>query len=189
MKIAFLGGSFNPPHIEHTGICRYIIKKTLADKIMVSPCFSHPFGKALAPFDYRYSMCKLAMAELGSMVIVSDIERRLGKVSTTIDTIQALIRENPENSYHIVIGTDILKEKHKWKDFDYLMSIAPPIVIKRAGYNDAVLQKDCTGVSANPGLSDLSSSEIRREITEGGNIGEYVQAGVREFIELHKLYR
>jgi len=90
MKIAFLGGSFNPPHIEHTGICKYIIERMLADKVLVSPCFSHPFGKVLVPFDYRYSMCKLAMKELGSMVIVSDIECRLGKVSTTIDTIQAL---------------------------------------------------------------------------------------------------
>jgi len=185
MKIAFLGGSFNPPHSAHIAICEYIIEKDLSEKVLMVPCFQHPFGKNLAPFEQRYTMCKLSTAQFGDRVVVSDIERQLGKVSTTLNTIKALIKEFPENSYHLVIGTDILEEKDKWSGFDSLLSLAPPIIIQRAGHSN---DKEIEFSIQNACLPDISSTKVRDIVSKKENMRNIVHPEVKKFILSHKLY-
>ncbi len=188
MVVAFIGGSFNPPHIAHILICKYVIDKRLAERVLLVPCASHPLGKNLAPFRERYEMCKLASAEFGDRVIVSDIEQELGGVSTTIKTIKTLIAQNPTNRYHIVIGSDILAEKEKWKNFNQLSKLAPPIVYERVGYSSRQWGKEYHIVK-DACLPELSSSEIRKRVIEKRDISALVHPAVRDFILKNKIYQ
>ena len=45
MKIAILGGAFNPPHLGHQLIAQQILNHTNTDEVWLIPCFKHTFRK------------------------------------------------------------------------------------------------------------------------------------------------
>ena len=51
--LAVLGGSFNPPHIGHALLTSYLFARGLAERVLVAPCWDHPLGKQLIPFERR----------------------------------------------------------------------------------------------------------------------------------------
>ena len=40
----------------------------------------------------------------------------------------------PNMDFRMVIGTDVLHERHLWKEFDRLIELAPPILLGREDY-------------------------------------------------------
>jgi nicotinate-nucleotide adenylyltransferase len=110
MRVAFFGGSFNPPHVAHQLVALYALETAAVDELWMVPCLKHPFDKALAPFPQRLRMCELAAAALGPRARVSDIEGRLGGESRTLLTIKALRTEHPDCAFHLVVGADIEAE-------------------------------------------------------------------------------
>ncbi|MFY0531377.1 nicotinate-nicotinamide nucleotide adenylyltransferase [Nannocystis pusilla] len=75
--LAVLGGSFDPPHLGHALIPTYLLARGLADRVLVAPCWSHPFAKQMMPFADRLALTRLAMAAQAETVEVSDVEARL----------------------------------------------------------------------------------------------------------------
>ena len=73
--LAVLGGSFNPPHLGHALLTSYLFARGLADRVLVAPCWDHPLGKHLIPFERRMSWTRLALAHPG--------ERRSGCTERT----------------------------------------------------------------------------------------------------------
>jgi len=110
MRVAFFGGSFNPPHVAHQLVALYVLETEPVDELWLVPCWKHPFDKVLAPYADRLQMCRLAAAALGSRVKVSDVEGRLGGESRTLRTIKALQQERPDCQLHLVVGGDIETE-------------------------------------------------------------------------------
>lgn len=47
MKIAILGGSFDPPHIGHVFVATQVKEILDIEQIIFMPCFKHPFGKKI----------------------------------------------------------------------------------------------------------------------------------------------
>src|SRR5579883_2408542 len=113
IKVAIYGGSFNPPHIAHQMACLYLLSCCDVDEVWLVPCFQHPFDKSLAPFDDRFALCQ-ALTEPLKNVQVSRIEQELGGESRTLRTVKALLAAHPERQFALVIGADILLERHKW---------------------------------------------------------------------------
>jgi len=113
---------------------------------------------------------------------VSDIERELGGESRTLRTLEALLARQPERKLRLVIGADVLHDRHKWHRWDRVAELAPPIVLGRAGveHPEAPL-----GV-----LPEVSSTTIRRAYRSGapGPVEPMVPAAVRGFIAEHRLY-
>ncbi|MEZ4383156.1 MAG: DUF2520 domain-containing protein [Nannocystaceae bacterium] len=139
--LAVLGGSFNPPHVGHALIPTYLRLRGLASRVLVAPCWSHPFAKAMAPFADRLAWTRAAFAVHGDEVEVSDLEatlaaRRGGGPSYTFDLLEAVAAANPEHAVRLVIGTDIVArgELDRWHRVDELRRRFPPIVVPRAGY-------------------------------------------------------
>lgn len=54
-QIACFGGAFNPPHLAHQQICKYLIDQSRFDEIYVIPSFSHPWNKKMISFSHRIS--------------------------------------------------------------------------------------------------------------------------------------
>src|SRR6266542_5543401 len=73
MRVAFFGGSFNPPHVAHQLVALYVLETEPLDELWFVPCWKHPFDKALAPYAERLQMCRLAAVGLGARVKVSDV--------------------------------------------------------------------------------------------------------------------
>jgi nicotinate-nucleotide adenylyltransferase len=149
-RIALLGGSFDPPHIAHVLLAAYVLAIGEVDEVLVVPVFDHAFGKRLAPFADRVRMCELAFADLPA-VQVSRIEELLPHPNRTLDTLRRLRQDEPQASFRLVIGSDVLADAAKWHAFDEVKRLAPPLVVSRPGHA-------AVGPSLFP---DVSSTQLR----------------------------
>lgn len=173
MKIALLGGSFDPPHLGHLIMAVQMKEKFLMDEVWFIPCYEHAFGKQLSPADHRLAMCKLI--EDGN-IKASDIEIKRKKVSYTIDTLRELTALYPEHEFHWIIGSDQEEDFHKWKNAEELRKKYRFIVFPRGeDRNDLI-------------TTNISSTFIRNRIAVGKPVTHLVTAAVEEYIYKFKLY-
>jgi len=176
------GGSFNPPHHCHVMAVGLALSSGEVDRVSVIPADVHPFDKPLAPFEDRREMCLRAFAVFGSSVEVSDLEARIPGPGYTIDILRALAVERPGVGLRLILGADLLDEVDRWKAFDEVVHLAPPLWIGREG-------RDAAGDVIFPfSLPDVSSSEIRRRLALGDAPTGLVPAGVLEYINDRGLY-
>jgi nicotinate-nucleotide adenylyltransferase len=179
-RVAVFGGSFNPPHVSHVLAVAYVLSTAPVDEVLVVPTFAHPFGKALASFDHRVAMCERAFADL-RRTSVSRIEQELGGESKTLYTLEALRAKHPDWSLRLVVGTDILAEKHKWFAWDELVALAPLLVLGRVGYDSP---------GAPPAvLPAAASRDVRAALARGEDVSGLVPAEVVAYAQEHGLYR
>ncbi len=171
--IALFGGSFNPPHIGHVAICEWLLQNKQVDKVWVVPCFEHPFGKDLAPFEDRYQMCQLAFAKFGDQIIISKVEQELGGTSHTLRTIQHLQQMYPDYEFSLITGGDIHQETKDWHEFEEIKKLVSIISIPRG--------KDSM-------IPDVSSTEIREEIKNEKDLKGLVLPEVEQYLKKENLY-
>jgi nicotinate-nucleotide adenylyltransferase len=181
-RVAFFGGSFNPPHVAHVLAVVYALSVADVDEVLVVPVYRHPFAKELADFDARLEMCRLAVGWIPH-VHVSDVERELGGESLTLRTLEHLAVTRPEWSMRLLVGADVLADLPKWHRFDRIAEIAPPIVLGRAG----------ASASGAPEayLPKISSTEIREAFAAGDvePVRPRIPAAVVDYILENGIYR
>lgn len=177
------GGSFSPPHMGHVLACHYALMRWSLNKIMVIPSYAHPFGKPLPPYEDRVAMCRLAFSHLGDAVEISEIERDLGGVSYTIETVRRLVQTHPRENFRLIVGGDILGDAPKWREFDALIKMAPLLVVPRAK-NGEVLG----GTRHEAALPDMDSTAIRARIAKSEDPAGAVPRTVLEYIKRQGLY-
>ena len=105
MKIAVLGGTFDPPHYGHLLVARQILEeKENIDEVWLLPANTNPDKKIYALVEDRLAMVKLLQED---HIKVSDIDISRGGETYTIDTIRKLILDK-KNQYIWVMGSDLL---------------------------------------------------------------------------------
>jgi nicotinate-nucleotide adenylyltransferase len=181
-RIAFFGGSFNPPHIAHVLAVVYALSVEAIDEVLVVPVFQHPFSKELVDFDARLEMCRLAVGWIPGARI-SDVERELGGESRTLRTLEHLTATHPDWRMRLLVGADVLGDLPKWHRFDRIAEIAPPIVLGRAGINAAGAPEAV--------LPKISSTEIREALAADDieAVRSRVPSAVIEYIQRNGIYR
>jgi nicotinate-nucleotide adenylyltransferase len=177
MRVAFFGGSFNPPHVAHQFVALYVLETAAVDELWLVPCAKHPFEKVLAPFHHRLRMSELAASALGPRVRVSDIENRLGGESRTLVTLRALQAAHPDHTFHLVVGADIEPELKLWYGADELLNDISRIVVGRTGFGGGGLA-----------MPAVSSTEIRARIARGDSVADLVPRKVDAYIREHRLF-
>ena len=180
MRVAFFGGSFNPPHYSHFLAVAWALCSGEVDEVWMVPCGSHAFGKSLAPFHHRLAMCRLGAQHLGPHVRLLDIESQRSAPSYTIDTIRLLQQKHPTASFRLLVGTDILRETSSWKEFAQLVQLAPLLIIPR--------QEEHTS-PPHPQLPQISSTEIRERIAQQRDLQYFVPPTIERYIQTHQLYQ
>lgn len=186
MKVAFFGGSFDPPHVAHVLAVSYVISVGRFDRVLVVPAFEHALKKPHASFEQRVEMCRLALGFL-PRVEICPIEGELGQPSYTLRTLERLGQDHPDWALRLVIGSDVLFETHKWHAFERVAALAPPFVLGRIG-------------SSHPSapcyvLPDISSSRVRSLAGRRGDrrvaeeLARFVPSAVIDFMDERGLYR
>jgi nicotinate-nucleotide adenylyltransferase len=183
MKIAILGGSFNPPHVCHLMICYYVLETTDVDKVWLVPCYQHAFEKELIAFHHRFNMCSLATEIFNKRVEVSSVEEEQKGTSWTIDTVLYLKDLYPHVEFEWLVGSDVTREFTSWKDFDLLQKMITFRIIPRSGYLEEVKEGIHTLFFPN-----ISSTMIRDRIKKGLSINHLVPKSVEKYIRQHRLY-
>lgn len=188
VRVALFGGSFNPPHLAHQLACFLVLETEPVDALWMIPTFRHAFDKPLAPFEDRLEMCRRVARALGDRVRVLDIERELDQArSRTYDTLVELGLRYPDTAFRLVVGEDILAERHAWYRWDDVAALAPPIVLARAGANGA--GEAGAGGMPRIELPAVSSTEIRERVARGNGAVPLVSRSVMDYIAERGLYR
>ena len=179
-RVAIYGGSFDPPHLGHVLSVAWALSAADIDEVWVIPTWEHAFGKSHgASFETRMEMCQLAFAPFRGVTCL-DIERELGGVSRTLDTLEALGQRHPNAGLRLWVGADVLSTVDRWHRWDDIVALAPPLVVGREGYPAS---KDCP-IS----IPDVSSTDVRAALETGGELHGLVPAAVIARIRAQGLY-
>ena len=182
MNIGIYGGTFDPPHRGHIAAAKAAMEALQLDKLLLIPDRQPPH-KALAAdgagMQQRYNMTVLATAELGKRAEVSDMELRRTGASYTADTLTTLREQYPEDTLYILMGSDMFLSLHTWHDPARVMALARIAPFTREAEDDPAafaaqkerLERDygaSVTVVPNPDVVDISSTEVRAALAQGG---------------------
>ncbi|RKU07447.1 nicotinic acid mononucleotide adenylyltransferase [Candidatus Poribacteria bacterium] len=193
MKVAIMGGTFNPIHYAHLLSAEQVREGLGYDKILFVPAARPPHKSLpdLVSAEHRYQMVLLATAD-NPYFEVSRIELERAGPSYTIQTIKALQRiYGKETELAWIIGADSLIEYKIWKDFNDVLAQCTMIVTTRPNYKlDSVpLEIRNRVVTFRITGSDISATEIRERVRNNISIRYLVPESVVTYINQHRLYR
>ncbi len=195
MRIAILGGSFDPPHNGHVKIAENVLKKLAFDVVWLMPCFAHAFGKQLSPPQNRLSMARLLET---STVKISDFEIQKAGISISVETLEELAKQYPTDRFSWIIGSDQIKDFPKWDYWQEIISLYGLIIVKRdEKENLEDKTKKALGMQTLDGITflacedipNISSTEIREKVKRGESIDALVPKNIEEYIKKHGLYK
>ena len=201
MRIGVFGGSFDPVHLGHLLMAEICREHCQLDELRWVPAAvpPHKQNQSRAADTHRVEMLGLAIGAHPSFR-VWDIELQRGGVSYTVDTLEALHAERPDDELFFLMGGDSLDDLPNWKTPGRICELATLAVAARSGSSTVqfdVLEEFTTeqrrsdfedNVVPMP-LIEISSSEIRRRVADGLSIRYQTPRAVEAYIEAHGLYR
>ena len=198
--IAILGGSFNPVHYGHLKMAEAAMESSHFSKVLFIPTGTpyHKEQKSLLPFSDRLKLLELAIENCPDFDC-SPIEGERDGNSYTIDTVRELLRQNPTNSYSLLIGTDQFLTLRSWHKIIELGQLVDFYIANRNGEMEfSTFQKEKEALEKELSLHcklfpmpaiDLSSTEIRNLLKEGKSIHGMLPKSVEEYILKKGFYR
>ena len=182
--IGLFGGSFNPIHVGHISQARQLRQLAGLDEVwlMVSPQNPLKQGSTdLLDDQLRYQLARIALhGEEG--IKACDYELRLPKPSYTWNTLQHLRQDFPDDTFVLLIGGDNWQHFHRWYKADDILREYQIVVYPRRGsdFDDTSLPPGVTIV--NTQLLDISSTEIRRRVSQGKSIQGLVPEAIETLV-------
>lgn len=211
-RIAYYGGSFDPPHKGHLAIATALLEQFSLDKFVFIPAFHAPHKTRLKPtsaYD-RYAMLCLATAD-DARIEVSRIEIEAPERPYSIETMSSIVSRDTDDEVFFVMGADSWMDILTWREWERLLLLTNHIVMTRPGYEigiDHVGERvqerivDTRAVTKLPEASegrhifitdavniDISATQIRTAIRNGGSdwVSD-VPPEVANYIEKYQIY-
>lgn len=189
-RIGLFGGAFDPVHIGHIKVAQSFLDTRLMDRLLILPTAESPHKETSGQvsFHHRFKMLQLAFLDEDD-VEISDLEQHLPKPSYTLQTIEHLQENFPDNHYFLCIGEDNLDSFQEWWNYETILEKVTLIVAKRPAIEGMDGSEKILNhvIFAEHDEIDISSTEIRRAKLSG-ELSQYVPAGVDDYIRRHKLY-
>jgi nicotinate-nucleotide adenylyltransferase len=135
-RVAFFGGSFDPPHLGHLAVARAARAALELDTVLFAPVGAQPLkpNGSGASFEDRVAMVKLAIAdEPGFAVSLADAPRPGGAPNYTLETLVELRKELKECELYCLMGADSLAGMQRWHRAAEIPFVAALIVASRPG--------------------------------------------------------
>ncbi|MHB1845946.1 MAG: nicotinate-nicotinamide nucleotide adenylyltransferase [Deltaproteobacteria bacterium] len=183
MRVALVGGSFNPPHLGHLLLASAAMARAEPDEVWLAPAHRHPFDKPLAPFEARLRMVELLLEPLGARFRASRVEAEAaarGSSGSTVELLEWLHAERPWIRWLLVLGADIHGERDRWQRFARVEELAEILYVNRQGHPELP--------GAGPPLPEISSTEVRARLGRGESLAGLVPAAVERFAREHGIY-
>jgi nicotinate-nucleotide adenylyltransferase len=136
-RVAFFGGSFDPPHLGHLGVARAAQAALGLDIVLFAPVGAQPLKPrgASADFEDRLAMTRLAIAgEPGFDLSLADAPKSSGAPNYTLETLLTLRAElPPESAFFCLMGADAFAAFSHWHRAAESPFVASLIVASRPG--------------------------------------------------------
>jgi nicotinate-nucleotide adenylyltransferase len=204
VRIAVLGGTFDPIHNGHLAAAQSVASVFLVDEVHFVPAYSAPHKQShntTSPF-HRFAMVALAITPFPrfrtSTIEVDALAKRY-----TVETLELIRRTQPDAQLLFVLGTDMYQEIETWKEHRRLFELAHLVVVNRPGFafredaapfqvvreNQQVQLPDKPNVFYLPFVRQpISSTEIREDRRNGRAVHQWLPPLVWSYIERNKLY-
>lgn len=197
MKIGLFGGTFDPVHSEHTGMCRAAIEHLQLSRLIVLPAGAPPHklagGDKLRRADkaHRLNMAKLAFSGIDKAVVDSYEIDKPGE-SFSYLTIRHFAKEYPQAQLFFIMGADSLVSFFEWKNPQDILKNCTIAACCRSGVQSDEVASAAEKLGDKVVLfpyygSMLSSSEIRI-MSQFGLLGQGLDDNVLRYIIDNGLY-
>lgn len=196
MRIGVLGGTFDPPHIQHLLAAAETRTALGLDRVLLVVA-NRPWQKvgtrAITDASVRLEMVRAAVSGIDGLE-ASDLEIRRGGDSYTVDTLDELTRADASAQLFVIVGSDVEALIPTWKHVDRVRKAATLVVVSRSGHGihsgPEDDQPEWRGIERVPiHRIDLSGTELRSRVASGGNIDVLCPPGVVRLITRCGLYR
>lgn len=212
-RTLIFGGTFNPVHVGHLRAAVEVIEALGFNRVEWVPSYAplHKAGHALLPFDLRVAMLSAAVAGLESFA-VNEIERKLPVPSVTVQTLEAMAREVPNDERYFLLGDREFLRLHKWRRGRDVVGLAHIVIACRTEFDPESYARALAEVwpeahrvdppeaalmafELMPGRRavllplpriDISSSLVRERWLAGRSLDFVVPAGVIELLEANR---
>lgn len=157
-----------------------LLRRDIVDRIIIFPAGQPRLREQqpVATGSARRAMCEAAVkdlpADISSRVEVNPIEILRDGPSYTIDTVEAVAQNNPDDTYHLIIGSDAYEKLDQWHRVEDLKKLVTFIIIERPGSKSQV------------GL-DIAALDVASTGIRAGSSREY-SPSVAQYIKEHHLY-
>lgn len=204
MRIAILGGTFDPIHNGHLAAARTVAETFDIDEVHFITAFFPPHkprSDITSPF-HRFAMVALATAPFDDFR-VSTVESDVLESRYSVDTLELMHRTYPTSSFVFITGADMYSEIEDWRNYRRLFELTSFAVLNRPGFSmrediapvEVVRGRPKTSIEKGPRVyylpdfgEDVSSTRIREEAKKGNSLDRWIPSTVQTYIAKHKLY-
>lgn len=210
-RVAYYGGSFDPPHRGHIAIAHALLEQFDLDKFVFVPAFHAPHKTSKRPtsaYDRFAMLCLVTQNE--PAMTVSRIEIEAPERPYSAETLGRLTAERQNEDIFFVMGADSWEEITTWREWETVLGLTNHIVVTRPGFEigfDHVTESiranivDLRGDRAfrpDRGRSifvsdavrvDVSATAIRHKIVSGdASWRDDVPGEVAKYLEKYQIY-
>lgn len=136
-RVAFFGGSFDPPHLGHLAVAKAAQAALHLDSVLFAPVGAQPLKPqgSSADFKQRIAMTRLAIAgEPAFAVSLADAPQPGGVPNYSWQTLSGLRNQLSDDSHlFFLMGADSFAGLRRWFRAEALPFLAPLIVASRPG--------------------------------------------------------
>lgn len=203
--ICLFGGTFDPVHNGHLHAAETVLAALGVNQIrmVLSARPSHKDHTG-ASLEQRWAMLQLACAERPGL-IPDDREMHRSRPSYTVETLESLRAESPDEDLAWVIGSDAYALLESWYRWREVLDLANLIVLRRPGEFPAMSNEmkaytrahqveslqDCHNggiFMLEDSMHEVSAREIRAWLAAGQDTSHLIPPAVALYIRDNGLY-
>lgn len=207
-RLGILGGMFDPVHNGHLAAARFAVESLNLDLLKMVPCHIPNHREQLQlSAQHRLKMLELALAH-DNKIVVDDCEIRRGGVSYAVDTVAELRVGGNWDQIVFVLGVDALNGLPQWHEWRALLQTCHLFVLGRQnqpvgssvaleiGFEQRRVAEPEQMFEAQAGRIfiandfdvELSSTQVRTVLANGGDVAPLIDAQVFNYISQYALY-
>ena len=197
VRIGIFGGTFDPIHQGHLIIAEQVAETLGLSLVIFVPGGVAPHKEAhviKAPAEDRYEMVERAIQE-NPLFVADRVEVDAGRMMHSVDTVPLVKARYEGDEWFFISGADEVSNLLTWKDADGLLAESKMVAATRPGYDISNLDHLARELRNFENIvpvvctrTDISSTDIRRRLTEGKSIRYLVPDSVYELIVDRGLY-
>lgn len=203
--ICLFGGTFDPVHLGHLHAARAVADALGVEpiRLVLSARPSHKGGTG-ASIEARWAMLELACAD-DPRLQPDDREIHRERPSFTVETLEAMRVEHPDESLVWVIGSDAYALLPSWYRWREVLELANLVVLRRPGTFPELNEEmraytsehevgslvDCHNggiFMLDDVMREVAAAEVRAGIAEGRNMAHLLPEPVALYIKKNRLY-
>ena len=201
--LGLLGGTFDPIHVGHLRLAIEVRERIGLDEVWLMPA-PRPRLRGVPEFDAdtRLRLLRAAVEGIDGLAVDAR-EMQIDGPTRTVDTLEAVRREQGARPVCLILGADAAKRLDRWHRWERLIELAHLVIARRPGASlpgdgpvadligrhrderDSALAGSAAGVVrvCDIPVLDISATAVRERLASGRSIEFLVPPEVRQMLK------